>query len=147
MSVNVDSNHAGDCVTRRSRPGYIVYLNNAPIYWYSKKQGGIETSSFDAEFIALKQCMEYIRGLRYKLRMMGMPVEGPAFIFGDNQSVLANSSKPGYLVREGTAADEWCITCINTNDNVADLLTKPLGGGEKGRRFIQMILHHVEHQY
>ena len=39
----VDSDHAGDKVTRRSRTGFIVYLNNAPIYWYSKRQAGIET--------------------------------------------------------------------------------------------------------
>ena len=60
----VDSDHAGDTVTRRSRTGFIIFLNSAPIYWYSKKQGsGIETSSFGAKFIAMKNCYEYIRGL------------------------------------------------------------------------------------
>ena len=44
MRVFVDSDHAGDMVTRRSRTGFIVFLNNAPIYWYSKKQGSCETS-------------------------------------------------------------------------------------------------------
>ena len=155
ISTYVDSDHAGDTVTRRSRTGFIVYLNRAPIFWFSKKQGGIETSSFGAEFIAMKQCCEYLRGLRYKLRMMGIPVEGPAYIFGDNKSVLANSSKPDsvlkkksnsiayHYVREGSATDEWRITYIPTGDNVADLLTKPLGGGEKRQKFIEMILHHV----
>ena len=37
------------------------------------------TISFGSEFIAMKQCCEYIRGLRYKLRMMGIPVEGPTY--------------------------------------------------------------------
>ena len=151
ISSYVDSDHAGDSITRRSRTGFIVYLNRAPIFWFSKKQGGIETSSFGSEFIAIKQCCEYIRGLRYKLRMMGIPVEGPAFIFGDNKSVLANSSLPDsvlqkksnsiayHFVREGSAADEWRIAYTPTNDNIADLLTKPLGGGA----FIRMILHYV----
>ena len=88
----VDADHAGDSVTRRSRTGFLVYLNSAPVYWLSKKQTGIETSSFGSEFIAMKQCTEYIRGLRYKLRMMGIPCEGPAYICGDNQSVLANTT-------------------------------------------------------
>ena len=54
--------------------------------------------------------------------MMGIPVEGPAFVFGDNQSVLANTSKPHsvlkkkssliayHFVREGVAKNEWGTT-------------------------------------
>ena len=38
MRVYVDANHAGDLLTRRSRTGFIVFLNGAPIYWSSKKQ-------------------------------------------------------------------------------------------------------------
>ena len=37
ISAYVDSDHAGDSVTRRSRTGFIIFLNNAPIYWLSKK--------------------------------------------------------------------------------------------------------------
>ena len=155
MRAFVDSDHAGDSVTRRSRTGFIIFLNNAPIYWTSKKQTSIETSTFGAEFIAMKVCCEYIRGLRYKLRMMGIPCDFPAYVYGDNQSVLANSTRPFsvlkkksssiayHFVREGVARDEWRTTYINTHDNLADLFTKPLGGGEKRTKFTGMILHHV----
>ncbi len=68
-----DADHAGDLAIRRSRIGFIVYLSILPIYWMSKKQASIETSSYDSEFIALKHCCEYLRGLRYKLRMMCVP--------------------------------------------------------------------------
>ena len=151
----VDSDHAGDSVTRRSRTGFIVFLNNAPIYWTSKKQGSIETSSFASEFIAMKTCCEYIRGLRYKLRMMGIPCDFPAFVYGDNQSVLANSTKPFsvlkkkscsiayHFVREGVAKNEWRTTYISTHDNLADLLTKALAGGQKRTKFTGMVLHHI----
>ena len=50
----VDANHAGDTVTRRSRTGFLVYLNSAPVYWMSKKQTSLETSSFGSEFCAMK---------------------------------------------------------------------------------------------
>ena len=152
----VDSDHAGDSVTRRSRTGFIVYLNSSPIYWTSKKQTSIETSSFGSEFIAMKICCEYLRGLRYKLRMMGIPCDFPSYIFGDNQSVLANTTKPFsmlrkkscsiayHFVREGVSKDEWRTTYINTHDNVADILTKPLPGGEKRTKFIRMLLHHIQ---
>ena len=88
----VDSDHAGDMVTGRSRTSFMIFLNNAPIYWYSKKQGSCETLGFGSEFIVMKSCCKYLRGLHYKLQMMGIPVGFPSFVFGDNQSVLVNSS-------------------------------------------------------
>ena len=151
----MDADHAGDSVTRRSRTGFLVYCNSAPIYWMSKKQTSIESSSFGSEFIAMKQCCEYIRGLRYKLRMMGIPVIGPALIYGDNQSVLYNSSIPDstlkkksqsiayHFVREGAARDEWRTAYVSTQENPADLLTKVLPMGEKRRGFVMMLQHHI----
>jgi hypothetical protein len=40
INAHVDSDHAGDYITRRSRTGFIIFLNNSPIYWFTKKQGG-----------------------------------------------------------------------------------------------------------
>ena len=40
--------------------------------WLSKKQATIETSVFGAVFVAMNQGMEYVCGLCYKLRMMGV---------------------------------------------------------------------------
>jgi len=60
MRAFVDSDHAGDSTTRRSRTGFLVCLNSALMYWLSKKQTAIETSSFGSEFIVIKQCCEYI---------------------------------------------------------------------------------------
>ncbi len=155
IRVYVDSDHAGDLITRCSCTGFIVFLNNSPIYWSSKKQGSCETSTFGSEFVAMKQATEYVRGLRFKLRMFGITVDEPAFVFGDNQSVLANTSAPAstlkkksnaiayHFVREGCARDDWRTAYINTHENVADLFTKPLPSGEKRTKFIRMILHHI----
>ena len=88
VSARVDADHAGYTTTRRSRIGYISYVNSAPVYWMSKKKNSAETSYFGSEFCAMKHCCEYLRGLRYKLRMVGIEVKGPAHIWGDNQSVL-----------------------------------------------------------
>jgi hypothetical protein len=155
MRAYVDADHATDSITRRSRTGFLVYLNSAPIYWTSKKQISVETSSFGSEFTAMKQCTEYVRGLRYKLRMMGIPCEGPTYVYGDNQSVLFNTTIPEstlkkktqsiayHFVREGAAKDEWRTAYVNTHLNPSDLLTKPLPAGEKRWLFVGMILHHV----
>jgi hypothetical protein len=62
----VDADHALDTVTRHSRTGFLVLINCALVYWMSKKQTSVESSSFGSKFIAMKQCCEYIRDLRYK---------------------------------------------------------------------------------
>ena len=155
MSAMVDADHAADTATRRSRTGFLVHLNCAPIHWMSKKQNSVESSSFGSEFAAMKQCTECLRGLRHKLRMMGTPVIGPACIHGDNQSVLANTTVPDStlkkkyqsiahnFVREGLARDKWRTACVNTHDNPADLLTKPLTSGEKRKTFVRKLLHWI----
>ena len=90
----VDADHAGDVVSRRSHTGILIYVNRAPVIWYSKRQNTVETSTFGSEFIALRIATEMIEGLRYKLRMFGVPIDGPANVFGDNQSVINNATIP-----------------------------------------------------
>lgn len=155
MRAFVDTDHASNLVTQRSWTGFLVYLNSAPIYWMSKKQTSVETSSFGSEFTAMKQCTEYVRGLRYKLRMMGIPCTSPTFVYRDNKSVLYNATIPDstlkkksqsityHFVREGAARDEWHTAYMNTHENPADLLTKPLPSGEKQNGFIHLVLHHI----
>ena len=73
-------------------------------------------------------------------------------IYGDNQSVLANTTIPDstlkkklqsiayHFVREGAARDEWRTTYVNTNENEADLLTKQLPSGEKRKGFVRSVV-------
>ena len=87
--------------------------------------------------------------------MMGISVEEPAFIFGDNQSVLCNSTLPQstlkkkghgisfHYIREGVVRDEWRTAYINIHNNVADLFTKALPSGEKRWKFVHIMMHHL----
>jgi hypothetical protein len=87
--------------------------------------------------------------------MMGIPCENPAYILGNNQSVLANTTISNstlkkknqsiwyHFVREGAARDEWRTSYVNTNDNEADLLTKLLPVGAKRIGFVKRLIHHV----
>ena len=155
MRAKVDPNHVLDIATRRSRTGFLVYVNSALVYWFSKKQTGIKSSSYGSEFTVMKRCIEYLRGLVYKLRMMGIPCEGPVYIDADNQFVLANTTIPDstlkrksqsiayHMVREGVARDEWRTAYVSTADNEAGLLTKQLPSGEKRKRFVRNLIHHI----
>ena len=105
-------------MTRQSHTGYFVYLNSALICWHSKKQTSVETSSFGSENMAMKHATEYIRGLRYTLRMMRISLNCPTYVKGDNKSVLCNMTAPESclkkksnsivynFLREGVARDE-----------------------------------------
>ena len=37
----VDADHAGDRATRRSQTGVLIFINKAPIQWYSKLQNTV----------------------------------------------------------------------------------------------------------
>ena len=140
---------------KKERTGFIAYLNCAPVYWISEKQNSVGRSLFGSEFMAMKQCCEYLQGIRYKLRMMVIPVEGTSYILGDNQSVLSNTSIPEstlkkkspiiayHMIREGAAKDKWRTNYVNTNDNDAELLTKKLPSGEKRKGFLRQLLNHI----
>ena len=132
----VDADHAGNVVTRRSHTGILVFLNMAPIHWYSRRQNCVESSTFSSEFIALKTAMETIAALRYKLRMFGVPIEGPARVFCDNEAVYRNTSDPAstlkkrhqsvayHICRESVAAGAALIYKEDGETNLSDLLTK-----------------------
>ena len=138
-TINGDADHAGDHINRRSHTG-IVILNKAPILWYSKRQTTVETSSYGSELVAMKTAVEMIEGLRYKLRAFGVPVDGPAFLFCDNQGVVFNESTPEsalkrnhnaiayHKVQASTASGAIVVFKVGTDENLSDLLTKNLNG-------------------
>ena len=148
----VDASHAANVVTRQSRTGVLIYVNRAPILWYSKKQNSIETSTFGSEFMALKTGVELLEGLRYKLRMMGIGMDGHAHVRVDNMSVVHNSSLPEstlkkksnsiayHYVRSKVAAGIARIAYEPTGSNLADMLTK-IQAGPVRQRLAQKVLY------
>jgi hypothetical protein len=99
MNIFVDANHAGNLINRRSQTGISMYLNRAPIVWYSKTQKTLESSTFGSEFVALRIATEMVKGLRYKLRMMAAPLDEPANVLVDNDTVVKNSTIPPSTLR------------------------------------------------
>jgi len=103
----------------------------------------------------MKKCCEYVRGLRYKLRMMGIPVTNPTFVYGDNQSVLWNTSVPDstlkkksssvayHFVRKGVAKDEWRTGYVHISFNPSDVMTKSIVNMQDRKRKIRMMLYDI----
>ena len=89
----VDSDHAGDTTDRCSRMGYMIFVNMVLIDWLSKKQATVEKAVFGSKFVAMTHGVETLCGLHYKLPMMGVPINGPTYVYGDNNmSVIFNTS-------------------------------------------------------
>ena len=87
----------------------------------------------------MRLSIEMIEGLRYKLRMMGVPLTEECSVFCDNLAVVTNSRPESSLkkkhaainfhrVREAIAAGTIRVTKENTQTNVADILTKLMPG-------------------
>mmetsp|Transcript_34193 Transcript_34193/g.68963 ORF Transcript_34193/g.68963 Transcript_34193/m.68963 type:complete len:108 (+) Transcript_34193:89-412(+) len=106
--------------------------------------------------VALRTGLELVKGLRYKLRMMGVPLgvgnDEPTSVFCDNQSVVTSSSVPEstlakkhlgicyHAVRESVAAGILRIAHIDGKENPADCLTKLLTAAIK-KKHVGKILY------
>ena len=142
----VDADHNGDKLTRRSHTGLLIFVNSAPIFWYLKRQATIESSTFGSEVVTLRTCLELVKALRYKLRMMGVPILGPAHVWGENKGVVNSASIPetsitkkhlgifSHAVREASSQVIWKVGLCNLVNNIVDCLTKILSGISKEKQ-------------
>ena len=141
-NIFIDSNHGHDQVTGRSITGMTSFVGRTPITQLAKRQSAVQTTTFGAEFIALKKAVEEAITLRYYLKSMGVVVAKSTIIYGDNMSAIINTTSPGsalkkkylalsyHFCREYYSANIVDIRKIDTKDNYADAYTKALGSGE-----------------
>jgi hypothetical protein len=106
----------------------------------SKHRNTVELSTFGSEFIATKTAIDMIEGLQYKLRTMGIPIDGPKNLLGDNQSAVINATYVEsplkkkhhaiayHRVREAIASGFVRITNEPGESNLADKHSKPVPG-------------------
>ncbi|KAI3768676.1 hypothetical protein L2E82_19506 [Cichorium intybus] len=138
MEIFTDSDFAGDLTDRKSTSGYAVLWDGAAVSWSSKKQSIVALSSTEAEYVAAASCACQVVWIREILEEMGMqPIRG-SVIKCDNTSAIQLSRNPVFhgrckhigvrfhflreLVGNGTVRLEY----VETKEQVADILTKPL---------------------
>ena len=95
--------------------------------------------------------MDTLRMIRCKLRMMGVPISGPSYIYGYNMSVIHNTQSPGsnfkkdgnsifyHAFFKSVVMSESLTGHVGTNKNCADLDTKILYGGKRRFRVSNLI--------
>jgi hypothetical protein len=83
--------------------------------------------------------MELAMEMRYKLRMLGVPIDGAVTMYGDNMSVIQSTSVPSSVLKkkqdavawhtrpEGVASGVIDLIHVRSELNLSDALTKGLG--------------------
>ena len=135
----VDSDWAGCQDSRRSTSGYTLMLNGAAVSWKSKRQPVVALSTAEAEFIAASSMVQEVIYARRLLERLGFPQTDPTPIFEDNTTCIkwAGGAVGGtdrakhidlreHFVHEAQSNKVLQLVPVDSADNVADLLTKPL---------------------
>jgi Reverse transcriptase (RNA-dependent DNA polymerase)/Integrase core domain/Chromo (CHRromatin Organisation MOdifier) domain/gag-polypeptide of LTR copia-type len=135
LTIYTDSNWANEKFDRKSTGGYVTLLNGYPIAWQSKKQSTIALSSTEAEYYALGDAVREALFIRQWFEFYcGQLI--PIHIKCDNQGALHiadhstnhNRTKhidiQHYFVREHVKNNSILLSYVNTQDQLADILTK-----------------------
>ena len=89
-----NANLLHDLVTGRSATSILHFFNQMPTDWFSKWQNQVESATYGSEFMAACQAVKQIIDLHYTLCMLGVPIDGPSWLFGDNKLVVTSSTIP-----------------------------------------------------
>ena len=134
-----DADYGQDIDDRISVGAYIFFLGSSPISWNSKKQSTTSRSSCESEYRALAQCTceaVWIRRLLDELKVLD---NNPTHLYCDNQSSIKLSHNPVFhertkhfeidvhFTRQKVEDNTIKVQFISSQEQPADLLTKPLG--------------------
>ena len=132
----VDSDWAGDTVSRRSRSGWIVYIGGAPVAWRTALQTCFAQSATEAEYVALADVAKEVIWWRRLYGDMGWPLEDPTPVRVDNRGARLLSEHPCnfnrtkhigvrfHAIRGWVAAGIMETVETTGLANLADVLTK-----------------------
>jgi hypothetical protein len=122
---------------RKSTTGVCFFIDDSLIYWCSKRQLTVATSTTVAEYFALYEATTECIYLRNLMADIGIPQKGPMTIREDNQTTIklvedeTSHKRTKYIAmkyhysKEQQDIDTILISYISSEDNLADFFTKP----------------------
>ncbi|CAL1389348.1 unnamed protein product [Linum trigynum] len=128
----------GDVDDRKSTTGFVFFLGDTAFTWSSKKQAIVTLSTCEAEYVAATSCACHAIWLRKLLKELNMTQEESTEIYVDNKSALALARNPVFhdrskhidtryhFLRECVEQKEVMLKYVKTEDQIADIFTKPL---------------------
>jgi hypothetical protein len=145
-----DSDYAGDLDHYRSTTGYILFFNNGPVSWCSRRQPSTASSTTQAEYQALSDGSREAAFFMWLLQELGVESKRAVTLFCDNNAAIQLASNPVFrsrtkhinvayhIVRDYVEAHQIKAERVDTKDNLADILTKPLPSTDF-KRFRELI--------
>ncbi|KAJ9562298.1 hypothetical protein OSB04_007458 [Centaurea solstitialis] len=133
-----DSDWGGVSSAGRSTTAYVIYLGGNIISWKSARQKSVSRSSTEAEYKALANAAAELAWVENLLKELGISIPRSPLLYCDNTGATYLCANPVYhsrmkhvaldyhFVREKVAAGTLRVHHINTKDQLADALTKPL---------------------
>lgn len=132
-----DANWGGDVRDRKSTTGYCFMFSGCLISWCSKKQNIVSISSTESEYVAMSMAGAEACWLINLLSDFKIRDVSPVHMYCDNQSaiMIANTNSVKRLkhidikyhfIRELVENNKICIQYVSTEEQVADMFTKPL---------------------
>jgi len=153
-----DSDHAGDIDTSKSTSRTLFFLSKCPISWQSVKQQVVALSSCEAEYIAATTASTQALWLAWLLGdLLGRDAEAVELRV-DNKSALALAKNPVFHERSKhiwvryhfirSCLEEGSVRAnyINTQDQLADFLTKSLGRIKFQQLRARIRMAHIPHK-
>ena len=134
----VDADYAGDIDTRGSTSGYVFTMAGGPVSWSSKRQATVALSTTEAEYMSLTRAAQQSLWMYSFMSEVGLTRNFPAILYGDNASSIALTVNTKgharakhidirhHYIREHVSNGEIKVVHVPSEDNLADLLTKPL---------------------
>ncbi|KAL5717463.1 hypothetical protein ACHQM5_010458 [Ranunculus cassubicifolius] len=138
LTAFCDSDWAGSPEDRRSTTGLCVFYGKNIISWGAKKQQTVARSSTEAGYRALASTSAEISWLCQLFKDLNVSLPACPTIWTDNLSAMALAKNPVYhartkhievdyhYVRELVTRGLLQLKYIHTQDQVADIFTKPL---------------------
>lgn len=140
LSGYVDSNWGGDDDTdRKSTTGYLFKLfDRCVICWNTKRQASVAVSSTEAEYMALFEAVKEALWLKSLATSINIIISEPIIIYEDNNGCISIANNPTnhkrskhinikyHFSREQIEKGEVKLMYLSTDNQIADVLTKPL---------------------
>ena len=96
LSAYCDADNAMDLDDRKSRSGFVLFVNHGPVFWASRKHASCASSTTEAEYLAASSTTKEIIWHRPLLTNLGKNHVSPTPLFTDNQSALGLIKNPEF---------------------------------------------------